>query len=208
MLEPALDAVVARGLDVPEQAAKGEQPVVIERLPVKDEHRIAIDGARQFRDCLGRQVRDEVKAADLAHEQGMKLPHLNGHRSLQLATLHSSLCSGKLIQRRHERAVNRASRPTRSHERIEETTREMEPTSNGLTLTGAGRSTRWWRTQARIGRLCVGAGDGALHAAVEAIAPEVDTVPAFVEQVARITAKAHMHHRLIAHFLDEFDGGY
>ena len=89
MLEPALDAVVARRLDVPEQAANGEQPVVIERLPVKDEHRIAIDGVRQLRSCLRRQARD-IEVADLAHEQGMKLLHLNGHRFLQLATLRST----------------------------------------------------------------------------------------------------------------------
>src|SRR5262249_37655474 len=95
-------------LDVPEQAAKGEQLVVIERLPVKDEYRIAIDGARQLRNGLGRHARDKVEAADLAHEQGMKLPPLNGHRFLRVATPRPHPWP-QAIERRHERAVNRAS---------------------------------------------------------------------------------------------------
>src|SRR5262249_21945855 len=80
-------------------------------------------------------------------------------------------------------------------------------TSEGLALTGSQRSTRWRRTRARINRrLCVGG--GALHVAIEPITPQGYAMPALVAQVAWIATKAHMHHRLIAHFLDEIDGRY
>src|SRR5690242_9440314 len=87
--------------------------------------------------------------------------------------------------------------------------REAEPASDELTLTGSGRSPRCWQTRAHIGRrFSVGGCAGALHVAVEPIPPQVDAVPAFVAQVAWIAAKAHVYHHLVAHFLDEIDGGY
>jgi len=54
MLQPALDAMIARGFDVPEPVAEGEQPVVVERLFGKHQHGIAVDGARQLRNGVGR----------------------------------------------------------------------------------------------------------------------------------------------------------
>jgi hypothetical protein len=85
MLQPALDAMVARRLDVPEQAAEGELPVVIER------------SARETPSPHSDRWRGKVESAHLAHEHGMKLPHLIGHRLLQLATLHSTLSFSQLL---------------------------------------------------------------------------------------------------------------
>jgi hypothetical protein len=83
MLQSALEAMIARRFDGPEQAAEGEQPVVVERLIMKHQHAIAVDSARQLRNGVGRQVGGKIDRAHLAHEDGMKLTHLDGHGCLR-----------------------------------------------------------------------------------------------------------------------------
>ena len=44
VLQPAHDAMIARRLDVAEQLAEPQEAIIVERLAMKDQHGIAVDG--------------------------------------------------------------------------------------------------------------------------------------------------------------------
>ena len=83
VLQASLDAMVARRLDVAEQAAERQQTVVVQRLAVKHQHGVAVDRRRQLRHRLRRQRCGQIDPAHFADKHGVQLAHLDGHRFLR-----------------------------------------------------------------------------------------------------------------------------
>ena len=98
VLQAAHHAMVARRLDRAEQLAQAQQAVIVERLIVKDQHGVTVDGVVQRLHGLRRQRAGEIDAGDLAGEQRMQLTHLD-HRLLRFCR--GAAVNGCAIDRRH-----------------------------------------------------------------------------------------------------------